>query len=231
MESSRRYRHSLITRLTHGAFGVAFMGLALTGAQIYLHAHWLPGVGSVHQTLALVAIASGIIYFAYAALSGSLRKLLLSQSDVSGLVPMALYYVRLRNTPPAYVDYNPLQKLAYTIVLLTMGPLIAATGLAIWPHLPLLRPLQAMFGGRRAASVWHVGFAVELVLFFFGHMVMIATTGLRENLHAIVIGRTPVPPPTTLFDADNAHHPVVFMEEHVAMEHKRPAWHMAKIEQ
>jgi thiosulfate reductase cytochrome b subunit len=133
-------------------------------------------------------IASGLIYLAGGVLSGSLSKLLFGPRDAAGLVPMIAYYTRLRKIAPVYADYNPLQKLAYTIVLLTMGPLMAATGMAMWPHLPLFRPVTQFFGGRKDVALWHLGFGLELALFFVGHMVMVATTGLRNNLRAIITG-------------------------------------------
>jgi thiosulfate reductase cytochrome b subunit len=182
------YRHSLVTRVTHAIFFVAFMGLVISGSQIYFHQHWLPRVNSLHQYFGLTMIASGLIYLAGGVLSGSLSKLLFGPRDAAGLVPMIAYYARLRKTAPVYADYNPLQKLAYTIVLLTMGPLMAATGLAMWPHLPLFRPLTQFFGGRKEVTLWHLGFGLELALFFVGHMVMVATTGLRNNLRAIITG-------------------------------------------
>jgi thiosulfate reductase cytochrome b subunit len=181
------YRHSRITRITHAVFFLAFAGLALTGTQMYLHKHWLVNVGTLHQIFGVTMIACGIAYLAAGLFTGQLTRLLLGPRDVAGLVPMIAYYARLRETAPAYEGYNPLQKLAYTAVLLMIGPLMAATGLAIWPHVPLFHALAQLFGGR-AARVWHLGFAIELVAFFGGHMVMVATTGLRNNLRSIVTG-------------------------------------------
>lgn len=183
------YRRSLVTRVTHATFFIAFVGLVVTGSQIYFHQHWLPmNVEKLHQYFGLAMIASGLVYLTGGVLSGSLSKLLFGPRDAAGLVPMIAYYTRLRKTAPVYTDYNPLQKLAYTIVLLTMGPLMAATGMAMWPHLAIFRPLTQFFGGRKEATLWHLGFGLELVLFFAGHMVMVATTGLRNNMRAIITG-------------------------------------------
>lgn len=183
------YRHSLVTRVTHATFFVAFLGLVVSGTQTYFHQHWLPMNGTrLHQYCGLAMIASGLVYLAGGVLSGSLSRLLFGPRDAAGLVPMVAYYARLRKTAPIYTDYNPLQKLAYTLVLLTMGPLMAATGLALWPHLAIFRPLAQFFGGRKEVTLWHLGFGLELVLFFIGHMVMVATTGLRNNMRAIVTG-------------------------------------------
>lgn len=189
------YRHSSITRITHATFFLSFLGLAISGAQMYFHVKWihLPVV-ALHEYLGLAMLLSGVVYIASGILSGKLSKLLFSATDVAGLVPMMAYYLRLRKEPPQYDEYNPLQKLAYTAVLLFIAPLIVATGFAMWKHSPLQPPLAAIFG-RRTAKIWHLGFAIELILFFFGHLVMVATTGLRNNLRSIVTGwyRTPAP--------------------------------------
>lgn len=193
------YRHSAVTRITHGVFFLAFAGLVLTGSQIYFHQHWLhANVAKLHEYFGLAMIAIGLVYLSSALFTGSLSKLLFGPNDARGLGPMIAYYLRLRKTAPTYSDYNPLQKLTYTLVLLTMGPLMAATGLALWPHLPLFRPLAQFFGGRKEVTLWHLGFGLELALFFAGHMVMVATTGLRNNLTAIVTGWYHSAPPPSL---------------------------------
>ncbi len=182
------YRHSLVTRVTHATFFLSFLALAFSGAQMYFHQHWLElNVAKVHQYFGLAMLLSGVVYAGSGILSGQLGKLLFGKSDVAGIWPMTAYYLRIRKTAPVHADYNPLQKLAYTIVLLVIGPLIAATGLALWKHSPVQPPLAAIFG-RKSADVWHVGFAFELVLFFGGHMMMVAATGLRKNLRAIATG-------------------------------------------
>lgn len=187
------YRHSVITRVTHATFGISFFALALSGAQMYFHRHWFPfDVGSAHQYFALAMLAGGIVYFASAIRSGDFAKLIFGPEDAAGIVPMTAYYLRLQPAPPPYDGYNPLQKLAYTAVLLFIAPLIAATGFALWKHSPLQPPMAAIFG-RRTAAVWHVGFAIELVLFFLGHAVMVATTGLRNNVRSMITGWYAVP--------------------------------------
>lgn len=187
------YRHSIVTRITHATFFFSFLALAVSGAQMYFHQHWIPlKVPVLHQYFGLAMLASGVIYIASSIINGQLGKLLFTADDAGGLWPMAAYYLRLHKEPPSYIDYNPLQKLAYTLVLLLIAPLIAATGFALWKHSPLQPPMAAIFG-RKTASIWHIGFAIELLLFFGGHMVMVATTGLRYNVRSIVTGWHRVP--------------------------------------
>ena len=174
--------------MTHATFFLSFMGLAISGAQMYFHQHWIPlKVPVLHQYLGLAMLASGVVYIASGLISGQLGALLFTADDIHGLLPMAAYYLNLREQPPSYGEYNPLQKLAYTMVLLLIAPLIVATGFALWKHSPLQTPMAAIFG-RKTASIWHIGFALELLLFFGGHMVMVATTGLRNNVRSIVTG-------------------------------------------
>lgn len=197
------YRHSAVTRITHATFFASFLALALSGAQMYFHQHWLHvKVSTLHEYFGLAMLLSGMVYVFSGIFSGELSKLLFGADDLAGVFPMTAYYLRLRKTPPHYDDYNPLQKLAYTAVLLFVGPLIAATGFALWKHSPV-QPLMSDIFGRRTAAIWHVGFALELILFFAGHMVMVATTGLRNNVRSMITGwyrapalRTPAIPET-----------------------------------
>ena len=172
------YRHSFITRLTHAAFALCFFTLAITGAQLFARVHWIhANVKWIHIYCGFTMIATGAAYLLNGARTGEFRKLLFNRFDTVKLLPMTAYYLRLRDMPPYYDRYNPLQKLAYTIVLLTMGPLISLTGLALWGRI-----------GGRPVLLLHLGFAAELLAFFFGHMAMVAMTGLRKNMIAIVTG-------------------------------------------
>ncbi len=154
-----------ITRITHAAFAVAFFGLAISGALIYFHKHWIPHTPLVHDAFGVLMIISGLTYFVYEFLTDGFRRIQFGPGDAGGVFPMIAYYLRLRSTPPAYSGYNPLQKLAYTTVLLIIAPLIVATGAALFFHV-------------RAARIWHIGFAIEMIAFFAGHMIMVAATGL-----------------------------------------------------
>lgn len=172
------YRHTLVTRLTHAAFSLAFLALAFTGIQLLLHRHWIRvNAVHVHEYAGAVMLACGAIYLVNAWKSGELRKLLYGPDDASGIVPMVAYYLRLRKSPPVYSDYNPLQKLAYTGVLFGLGPLLAVTGILMWARV-----------GGRGLTVWHLAFAIELSGFVFGHLVMVATTGLRNNVRSMITG-------------------------------------------
>lgn len=172
------YRHSLIARITHLTFFLSFLVLALTGTELFLHQRWFHvRAGHIHQYAGIAMIVVGVIYVVNGILSGELNKLLFKREDAAGLWPMTAYYLRLRKSAPHFDDYNPLQKLSYTMVLLLLGPLLAATGLGIWNNI-----------GGRTVGLLHLGFGLELVLFFFGHMLMVATTGFVNNMRSMITG-------------------------------------------
>lgn len=96
------YRHSFVTRITHATFTLSFLGLAFSGAQMALHAHWLPSSPALHRYFGLGMIGSGIVYFAGAALNGDFSRLIFTADDLRALWPMTAYYLRLQSTPPPY---------------------------------------------------------------------------------------------------------------------------------
>jgi hypothetical protein len=111
---------------------------------------------------------------------------------------MILYYLRLRRHSPQEGEYNPLQKMAYTGVFVILTPLVFLSGLAMSPQLNVaFHWLPAIFGGRQAARSVHFVLAFGFVLFTFGHVFMVLTTGVLNNMRSIVTGwyREKVPGP------------------------------------
>ncbi len=97
-----------------------------------------------------------VVYVIAGAIRKDLRELILRPSDLPKLLPMQLYYLRLRKEPPPHGTYNPLQKAAYTVVLFVFIPLIIVTGLALSPGVDAIAgPLTAVLGGRQFARLWH----------------------------------------------------------------------------
>ncbi len=134
-------------------------------------------------TIALVA------YLVSAAARGTLRELVLRASDLPKLLPMQLYYFRLRKEPPPHGTYNPLQKAAYTVVLFGFFPLIVLTGLTLSPGVDAAAPwLTWIFGGRQFARTWHFLLMALLIGYFLVHLTMVVTTGMWNNLRSIITG-------------------------------------------
>ncbi len=197
-------RHSAVTRITHWGITASFALLFGTGAAIYNRRHsfrigphvvrlpripsWLSISASpqlIHYVSAFIFVLCGIWYVTWGLRGGHFKELLLKRADVAKLVPMQLYYLRLRKEPPAYGRYNPLQKLAYSLVLFVIAPLIVLSGMAMLP-LPILQPLGALFVG--GVKLWHFGLMSSLCLFVVGHTVMVASTGFVQNMQAMISG-------------------------------------------
>lgn len=142
-----------------------------------------------HLFFAWIMIVSGVIYMAWGFARGDLGQLLLRPSDVPKLLPMQLYYLRLRREPPPHGKYNPLQKLAYTLVLFVFAPLIVFSGLALSPGFDAWFPwLTQAFGGRQFARLWHFVLMIALIGFFAAHLVLVLTTGVFNHLRSMVTG-------------------------------------------
>jgi thiosulfate reductase cytochrome b subunit len=96
---------------------------------------------------------------------------------------MQLYYLHLRKDAPDYGLYNPLQKLAYSVVLFAIAPLLVLSGAALL-EFPIFRPLAAIFVG--GVKLWHVLLTASLCLFVIGHVGMVVTTGFVKNMRKMV---------------------------------------------
>jgi thiosulfate reductase cytochrome b subunit len=130
-----------------------------------------------------------VVYLVAGAIRKDLRELILRPSDLPKLLPMQLYYLRLRKEPPPHGTYNPLQKAAYTGVLFVFIPLIILTGLALSPGVDALAgPLTALFGGRQFARLWHFALMTLLIGYFITHMVLVFATGPWNNIRSMVTG-------------------------------------------
>jgi len=142
-----------------------------------------------HLFFAWIMILCGTAYF----IGGITRKdvglIVLRPSDVPKLLPMQLYYLRLRREPPPHGTYNPLQKAAYTSVLFVFAPLMVISGLALSPGVDAIaHPLTTLLGGRQFARLWHFVATVALVGFFGIHITLVLSTGVFNNLRSMVTG-------------------------------------------
>jgi thiosulfate reductase cytochrome b subunit len=143
-----------------------------------------------HLFFAWVMVLAGGAYLIGGLLNRDLSLLVLRPSDVPKLLPMQLYYLRLRREPPPHGKYNPLQKAAYTLVLVVLSPLIVLSGLALSPGIDAFAgPLTTLLGGRQFARLWHFVFMLALLGFVGVHLTLVASTGLINNLRSMVTGR------------------------------------------
>ncbi len=150
---------------------------------------WLAGGRRWHFFFGWLFVINGLLYFIYNLLNGHVRKFIFSPKAAGKVPAMILYYLRLRRQSPQDGEYNPLQQLAYTSVFLIFVPIALLSGLALSPQLDAAFPwLPAMFGGRQAARTVHFVLAFAFVLFTFGHVFMVLTTGLVNNMRSMLTG-------------------------------------------
>jgi len=212
-------RHHWIVRLTHWATVLLLAGMITSGLQIYeAYARfgdkgsaayvnplegasfpatvrlggWLAGALNWHFALMWPLVAFGLLYVCYLAASGEWRSLLFRPSDVPGAIQMMKYYLHLRKDHPAQGKHNPLQKLAYSSVVL-FGVLAVLTGLSIYKPTQL-GWLTSLFGGFQLARYWHfwivwlfVGFSIVHVILVF----VVDPASLRAMLSGWYRGRFP----------------------------------------
>jgi thiosulfate reductase cytochrome b subunit len=190
--------HPLLIRLTHWLNFIALAIMVSSGMRIYNASPifgfrfppvltlggWLAGARQWHFFAMWIFVVNGLIWWAYNAISKHGRETTLFQrSDIKGVLPMIKYYLRIEKKHPEIKKYNALQKLAYTSI-----PFIALAGILsglemYWPV--QLQFLGKIFGGYDGARIWHFCAMSALVLFFLGHLVMVAIAGWSNFLSMI----------------------------------------------
>jgi thiosulfate reductase cytochrome b subunit len=206
-------RHHWIVRFTHWATVLVLAGMITSGLQIFeAYARfgnrggrllpnpftdvrfpewsrlggWLAGALNWHFALMWPLVAVGLLYTGYLAASGEWRSLLFRPRDVRGAIAMAQYYLRLRPDHPPQGKHNPLQKLAYSSIVL-LGVLAVLTGLAIYKPLHF-GWLTALFGGFQTARYWHFWIVWIFVAFTIVHVILVFTVD-PPSFRAILTGR------------------------------------------
>jgi thiosulfate reductase cytochrome b subunit len=197
----RERQHPLVIRVTHWVNFIALGIMVLSGLRIYnaspiwafkippafTFGGWLAGARQWHFLSMWLFLINGVIWFLYNIVSRHGRKTTLFSParDSGGLLPMIQYYLRIRKEHPPVVKYNSLQKAAYTSVpALAAGAVLS--GIAIyWPV--QFSFITQIFGNYDSARVWHFIFMSALVLFFMGHLFMVAISGW-SNFLSIITG-------------------------------------------
>ena len=85
--------------------------------------------------------------------------------------------------------YNMLQKIAYSVVILVLIPLMIFTGMAMSPGMEAAWPfLTDMFGGRQSARSLHFLAAWGLFAFFVVHVVLVLASGPIGKVRDMITG-------------------------------------------
>jgi Ni/Fe-hydrogenase b-type cytochrome subunit len=132
---------------------------------------------------------NGLLYVVYNLVIGHMRKLFFTFDDAKKVPAMIAYYLHLRKNSPQEGEYNPLQKIAYTSVFVILTPLVLLSGMAMSPQLNVaFNWLPAIFGGRQSARAFHFILAFGFLFFTFGHVFMVLTQGVFNNMRSMTTG-------------------------------------------
>jgi thiosulfate reductase cytochrome b subunit len=152
---------------------------------------WLAMGRRWHFFCAWLFVANGMAYALLAIFGGHLRSdLPPSRRDLRRIGHSIRQHLRLRFSKGTEAKrYNILQKLAYLVVLGLLCPAIVLAGLAMSPQLDAGYPwLLWVFGGRQSARTIHFVCAFSLLAFVVIHLVMVAVSGLWNNIRSMLTG-------------------------------------------
>ena len=221
---SQSPRHSLAVRVTHWITFLAFLALLVTGIEILIshpRFYWgetgnsgtvplfsfhipssrgtvptgykyvLPDQNGwsryLHFQAAWAAVLTGLFYVCWGLLTGHFRRNLIPPR--AGLSLRAL-----RPDAAAPHSYNPLQRIAYLLVIFGLFPLVIWTGLAMSPAFDSAIPAAVtILGGRQSARTLHFFVSAALVLFLLVHLIMVWRAGFRSRVGAMFTGRAAAP--------------------------------------
>jgi DMSO/TMAO reductase YedYZ molybdopterin-dependent catalytic subunit/thiosulfate reductase cytochrome b subunit len=147
--------------------------------------HW-------HFSFDILFVLTGFVYGAFLFSTPWLHRLLPTHASiVPAAASCALTYLSLHlpSGVSGYFRYDALQQLTYFSVVFILAPLAILTGLAMSPALDnRYRWYPRLFGNRQIARSIHFVVLVSFVLFFIGHMTLVALTGFEANLNDITLG-------------------------------------------
>ena len=148
---------------------------------------------SLHFQTAWVVVAAGLWYVLSGLLSGHFRRNLVpSGSDLSPGELARVFANHLRfKLGGDHQTYNPLQRLAYLVVIFGAFPLIIWTGLAMSPAVTSAFPfLVNVLGGHQSARTLHFIGTLFLTLFLVVHILMVCLAGFRNRMRGMITGKS-----------------------------------------
>ncbi len=147
--------------------------------------HW-------HFIFDILFVLTGVVYVAFFFATPWVHRLLpahLSLFPRAASCAVTYLSLHLPRGPSGFFRYDALQQLSYFAVIFVLGPLAILTGLAMSPALDNRYRLYArLFGNRQIARSLHFLVMVSFVVFFLGHMALVALTGFAPNLNHITLG-------------------------------------------
>jgi thiosulfate reductase cytochrome b subunit len=148
----------------------------------------------LHFQAAWLLVLSGIVYLGYLVFTGHLRRNLFPTYEQRSLqaytTRLGQYLRSIKSAQDELHTYNVLQRTSYLGVIFILFPLVIWTGLAMSPAVTTAFPLvSSLLGGRQSARTIHLFVTVALVLFLIVHVVMVALSGFRARMRAMITGK------------------------------------------
>ena len=140
---------------------------------------------SFHFSFGWFFVINGVLYVSYLLFSGEWRHIVPRLKDLKNIVATLLHDMGLRKEAPEHGQYNVIQQLAYSSVIV-MATIIVATGFALYKPTQLAW-LVAIFGGYETARAIHFLMTVALSSFFLIHIVQVTRSGF-SNFWSMVTG-------------------------------------------
>lgn len=158
-------------------------------AQVTIPSYYDLGTARVvHFFFAWILVATLAVWLVASVLNRHIAGIPPSPRDLRHLPRDVINHLRLRFEHGR--QYNALQKIAYSVVLFILFPLIIATGLTMSPGMDSRLPwLLELFGGRQSARSIHFLTMATLVLFFVIHIIMVVLAGPINELRQMITGR------------------------------------------
>jgi len=146
---------------------------------------------SLHFEAAWLLVLTGLVYVVFGLYSRHFRKHLALEASDRRFFRTIADHLRLRRPPALDAwSYNPVQRLAYLVVIFGLFPLVVWTGLAMSPAFTSAVPVTVTaFGGRQTARTVHFFVSLSLVVFIVIHIAMVWLAGFRNRLTAMITGR------------------------------------------
>jgi thiosulfate reductase cytochrome b subunit len=152
----------------------------------------------LHFQAAWLLVLAGLVYLAYLVFTGHLRRNLFPTRDQRSLRAyterIGQYIRRSKLAVDELHTYNVLQRSSYLVVIFVLFPLIIWTGLAMSPAVTTAFPfISSLLGGRQSARTIHLFVTIALVLFLIVHVAMVAFSGFRVRIGAMITGKASLP--------------------------------------
>lgn len=187
------YIHTLPIRIWHWINAFIVIVLIVTGVQ--LRAPSIPifesyrDVVLVHKYFGYAMTLSFIFWFFYCLFSKNLKKhYLLRIKDIKAIPKQILYYSyfifkggKNPHTPTKDNKFNPMQKIAYSFIMLIASPVIIFTGILFTDILYFFTWIDAL-GGLRLIDTVHVITAYIFAFYLLVHLYM-STLGKKPYSH------------------------------------------------